>query len=84
MTGKPRLTVRPSRHGFIASAKRSVPQGGNALRRFRGASRGGERWFVIAQEAPSCAGARGRATRAQAEALALQLAAEAMGKDAAR
>lgn len=53
---KPRLTVRPSRHGFVAQA-----------------SRGGERWFVIAQEAP---------TRAEAEALVLQLAAEAMGRTA--
>lgn len=55
---KPRLTVRPSQHGFIAQV-----------------SRGGDAWFVIAQEAP---------TRAAAEALVLALAAEALRGGAAR
>ena len=36
MSDKPRLTVRPSRHGFVAQA-----------------SRGGERWFSVSQEAPT-------------------------------
>lgn len=55
---KPRLTVRPSKHGFVAQA-----------------TRGGERWFSVSQEAP---------TREAAWTLAQQLAADAVARDAAR